>query len=68
MARRRPREPDQAKDDKRTVVVKLDRDLVLWLDVFAARRDKFRTEAIQILLQWAREQIEPKEEQGRAPL
>ena len=43
-------------------------ELVIWLDVFAARRDKYRTEAIQMLLQWAREQIEPKEEEGRSPL
>jgi len=54
--------------ETRAVLVKLDRDLVIWLDVFAARRDKYRTEAIQMLLQWAREQIEPKEEEGRSPL
>jgi len=57
-----------ADGEMRTVVVKLDRDLVIWLDVFAAKRDKYRTEAIQMLLQWAREQLEPKEEEGRSPL
>jgi len=49
-------------------LIKLDRDLVTWLDVFAARRDLYRSEAIGMLLQWARDEIEPKEKQGRAPL
>ena len=31
-----------ADEEMRTVVVKLDRDLVIWLDVFAAKRDKYR--------------------------
>ena len=68
MPRRRVGGSREGTEDKRAVLVKLDRNLVTWLDVFAARRDMYRSEAIQILLQWAREQIEPKEEQGRPPL
>jgi metal-responsive CopG/Arc/MetJ family transcriptional regulator len=68
MARRQVGESREANGEKKTVVVKLDRDLVIWLDVFAARRDKYRSEAIQMVLQWAREQLEPLDEKGRAPL
>ena len=68
MARRRVGESREGNGEKRAVLVKLDRNLVTWLDVFAAKRDLYRSEAIQILLQWAREQIEPKEKQGRPPL
>jgi metal-responsive CopG/Arc/MetJ family transcriptional regulator len=68
MARRRVGEPHESTGKKRAVLIKLDRDLVTWLDVFAARRDMYRSEGIEKLLQWARGQIEPKEEKGQSPL
>lgn len=68
MARRRVGESRESTGERRAVLVKLDRDLVTWLDVFAARRDMYRSEAIERLLEWARKQIEPKEEKGRPPL
>jgi hypothetical protein len=63
MARRRVGEPHESTGKKRAVLIKLD-----WLDVFAARRDMYRSEGIEKLLQWARGQIEPKEEKGQSPL
>ena len=68
MPRRRVGESREGTGERRAVLIKLDPDLVTWLDVFAARRDLYRSEAIGMLLQWARDEIEPKEKQGRAPL
>jgi len=68
MARRRVGEPRESTGEKRAVLIKLDRDLVTWLDVFAARRDMYRSEAIEKVLQWARGEIEPMEEKGSPPI